>query len=74
MQQCEGEYGISASPLNLRARKDKILHFFPEVTAEAVVSACASTLPDAAACWYLLHTSATGSLPPLKGNLVSKAM
>jgi len=25
---------------------------------KAVVSACASTLPGAAACWYLLHPSA----------------
>lgn len=41
---------------------------------KAVVSACASTLPDATACWCLLHTNAAASVPPLKQDLVSKAM
>lgn len=37
---------------------------------KAVVSACASALPDATACCYLLRISATASISPLKENLV----
>lgn len=39
---------------------------------KAVVSACASTLPAATACWYLLHISATASIPPLRGTWFPK--
>lgn len=39
---------------------------------KAVVSACASTLLDAIACWYLLHPCAAVSVPPPEWDLVSK--
>lgn len=39
---------------------------------KVVVSAYASMLPDAIACWYLLHPGAGISVPPPRWDLVSK--
>lgn len=41
---------------------------------KVVVSVCASTLPDAIACWYLLHPIRAISVPPPEEDLVSKPM